>query len=76
MTKDHDPDRDIIVTADDARASGFCGSGMNKWGDGRGLTVRSLLAGEVTVGTLEDMNDAFANRAAKAARKRVADGRG
>lgn len=74
MTK-VDSGRDIVVTVDDARISGFCGRGMSNWGEPHGLSVRSLIAGEVTVGQLEDMNDAFANRAAQAARKRVADGR-
>ena len=69
-------ERDIVVTVDDARVSGFCSRGITDWGAQRGFTVRGLVAGEYTVGQLEDLNDAFANRIARAARERVARERG
>jgi hypothetical protein len=72
MSGERDPGRDIVITANDARVSGFCGAGMSNWGKHRGMTVKKMLAGEYTVGAVEDLNDALGNRIARAARDRVA----
>jgi hypothetical protein len=74
MPDTEDEDRNIVLLPEDARACGFCGRGFTAWGQGK-FTIRGLIAGEYTVGLAEDQNDAFASRIAKAARKRVEDGR-
>lgn len=71
-----DPDRDIVLTPDDARKCGFCGSGITATVGPHGFNLKDFIAGKYTVGMAEDLNNAFTNRIAKAARERVARERG
>lgn len=42
------PESDLVVTPSDARAAGYCVSGMRKWFGENGLDFRAFARGEMT----------------------------
>lgn len=71
MTETADPQPDLIVTATDVRAVGFCMSGTRRYFEANNLDFRDFLQHGIAAARLLALGDVFADRAVDKARERV-----
>lgn len=72
------PESELIVTPSDARAAGYCVSGMRKWFSEAGLDFRTFCRGTMTAAEVRSAvgDNALLDRVIEQARSREAtDGR-